>query len=61
MHVYNILTVGQFSRKLSQILIALRIVSDLAEGIGKNGYFSLMADEYTDVSNKELLAICLSM
>ena len=40
-------------------IIALRIVSDLAEGIRKNGYFSLMADECTDVSNKEQLAICL--
>ena len=37
-------------------IIALRIVSDLAEGIRKNGYFSLMADECTDISNKEQLA-----
>ena len=41
------------------IIIALRIVSDLAEGIRMNGYFSLMADECTDVSNKEQLAVCL--
>ena len=40
-------------------IIALRIVSDVAEGIRKNGYFSLMADECTDVLNKEQLAICL--
>ena len=40
-------------------IIALRIVSDLAEGTRKNGYFSLMADDSTDVSNKEQLAICL--
>ena len=40
-------------------IIALRIVSDLAEGIRKNGYFSLMTDDCTDVSNKEQLAICL--
>ena len=39
--------------------IALRIVSNLAEDIRKNGFFSLMADECTDVSNKEQLAICL--
>ena len=39
-------------------IIALRIVSDFAE-VSESGYFSLMADECTDVSNKEQLAICL--
>ena len=36
-------------------ILALRIVRSLAEGVRKNGYFSFMADECTDFSNKEQL------
>ena len=36
-----------------------RVLAHLAADIAKNGFFTIMADECTDVSNKEQFVICI--
>ena len=40
-------------------LMSRNILLDLAKGIHSSDIFSILADECTDMSNKEHLAICL--
>ena len=40
-------------------IMALKVLHDIASDINKSGYYSIMADESTDVSNIEQLVICI--
>ena len=40
-------------------IIALRILRDIGDSIRSTPYYSLMADEVTDSSNREQVVICL--
>lgn len=38
--------------------MALKVLREMASSISKSDFFSIMADECSDVSNKEQLALC---
>lgn len=40
-------------------IMANQAISKILDSVRENGYFALACDEYTDVSNKEQLAICV--
>ena len=40
-------------------LMALSILREISFKIGTNGFFAVMADECTDISNKEQFAVCI--
>ena len=40
-------------------VMALHIVRQICNDVARNGFFTIMADECTDVSNKEQFTICL--
>ena len=40
-------------------IMGLRVLRDIADSLQKAKYFSLMADEVTDTSNREQVAICI--
>ena len=40
-------------------IMGLRVLRDMADSLQKAKYFSLMADEVTDTSNREQVAICI--
>ena len=39
--------------------MALHILRNICSDIVKNGFYTIMADECTDVSNKEQFVICI--
>ena len=40
-------------------IMGLRIIQQIADKIGKSLCYSIMADEYTDIANKEQFTICI--
>ena len=54
----NKYTSGEIQNEFLEI-IALHILRQICSDIAKNGFFTIMADECTDVSNKEQFVICI--
>ena len=54
----NKYTSGEIQNELLEIM-ALHILQQICSDIAKHGFFTIMADECTDVSNKEQFVICI--
>ena len=54
----NKYTSGEIQNEFLEIM-ALHILRQICSDIAKNGFFTIMADECTDVSNKEQFVICI--
>ena len=51
-------TSGEIQNECLQIM-ALNIVRQISAAIVSNGFFSIMADECTDLANKEQSVVCI--
>ncbi len=49
-----------FQNELLSIM-ANQVVSKKLDAVRKNGFFAIMCDEYTDISNKEQLSFCVRL
>ena len=54
----NKYTSGDIQNKFLQVM-ALHILRNICSNLIKNGFYTIMADECTDVSNKEQFVICI--
>ena len=54
----NKYTSGDIQNECLQVM-ALHILQQISSDIAKNGFFSIMADECTDVANNEQFVICI--
>ena len=47
------------ANRAMEIMMALHVLRHICSDIAKNGFFTIMADECTDVSNKERFVISI--